>query len=83
MSKNGSCGQKFDMVSTWLAKSSTFLLAPEHSLHVAACKLANSADRKRDEQLMSERRAKATRWHSARQNLRNGRSKIRHGFGKI
>jgi hypothetical protein len=30
-------GSNFDMISTWLAKSSTCLLAPEHSLRVSCC----------------------------------------------
>jgi hypothetical protein len=45
---NNSRGQKFDMISIWLAKSSTCLLAPEHSLLVGCClNLAYSANRKR------------------------------------
>jgi hypothetical protein len=30
-----------------------------------------------------KRRAEAKRWHSARQNLGNGRSKLLHDFGKL
>jgi hypothetical protein len=49
MSENGRGGRKLDMAGE------KFDMALEHSLHVrVACKLATSADRKRDEQLMSE-----------------------------
>jgi hypothetical protein len=67
-------GEKFDMPSgpgTLFAR--TLLLV---NLQPARTGSAMSSS-------CQKRRAKARRWHSARQNLRNGRSKLRHGYGKF
>jgi hypothetical protein len=68
MSKKGGGGRKFDMVSTWLAKSSTCLLAPEHSLHVRCC--LYTCNQRRQE----ARRAAAVRYAERKQGAGTARA---------
>jgi hypothetical protein len=69
-------GEKLDMPSgpgTLFARTCKYLLLV--NLQPAQTGSAMSS-------CCQKRQAEARRWHSARQNLRNGRSKNRHGSGK-
>jgi hypothetical protein len=81
MSKNGRGGRRFDMAGE------KFDMPSGPGTLVASTMLLVNLQPAQTGSAMSscchKRRAEARRWHSARQNLRNGRSNIYLGLGTI
>jgi hypothetical protein len=86
MSKNGRGGQKCARHGFDMAGEKFDMPSGPRTLFACTMLLVNLQPAQTGSAMNSccqKRRAEARRWHSARQNLRNGRSKPRHGYGEV